>query len=268
MLSTFLLKQKYNSIAETRGHRPEINEFEVRIYSQNGEDGILLYIFSRIGATNRCFIEFGIGDGRECNTANLSLNFEWRGLLMDSDAKQVARAKHYYRNKLGARFSDIEIIQCLVTVENINEVLSDNVAEREPDLLSIDIDGNEYWIWKSIHVIKTRVVVIEYNASMGHEKSLTVKYEPNFDRFKKHPSGFYHGASLSALTKLAHTKGYILAGCDSAGVNAFFVRRDAARQKISEVPVERAYFPHSGRLEILSTLQQFEYIKHLELEYL
>lgn len=266
-LAALILQQKYESIVENQVPRLEIKKYEFKLYSQNGEDGILLYIFSKIGVTNRCFVEFGIGDGRECNTANLSINFGWHGLLMDCNEQNVAFAKHYYQNKLGPRFSAVKIIQCLVTMENINKVLSYNKIGGEIDLLSIDIDGNDYWVWKAITVINPRLVVIEYNASMGHEKSLTVKYDQNFDRFEKHPSGFYHGASLSALTKLANSKGYKLVGCDSTGVNAFFIRKNAAHQKLREVSIQEAYFPHSRRLERLSTSEQFECIKHLDFDY-
>jgi len=268
MLAAFLLQQKYESVAESQAHKLEINKFEVKVFSQNGEDGILLYIFSKIGATNRYFVEFGCGDGIECNTANLSINFGWHGLLMDCDDRNVAIAKHYYQDRLGTRSPDVQVIKVQVTKENINKVLSDNLSVGENiDLLSIDIDGNDFWVWKAITAINPRVVVIEYNASMGYDKSLTVKYDPNFDRVKKHPSGFYHGASLAALTKLAKSKGYILVGCDSTGINAFFVRKDATHARLSEVSVQEAYFPQSRRSERLSTSEQFECIEHLDFDY-
>jgi hypothetical protein len=266
-LAALVLQQKYESIAENQDHRLEIDKCEFKLYSQNGEDGILLYIFSRVGVTNHCFVEFGMGDGRECNTANLSLNFGWHGLLMDSNEQNVSIAKHYYQNMLGTKSSSIKIIQCLVTMENVNKVLMDNDIENDIDLLSIDIDGNDYWVWKAITAINPRVVVVEYNATLGYEKSLTVKYDPNFDRFQKHPSGFYHGASLAALTKLANSKGYILVGCDSTGVNAFFVRKDVAHEKLVEVSVQESYFLHSRRLKRLSASEQFECIKHLDFDY-
>lgn len=259
ILKTLLPKHWY------RRRTTGINRFERKIYSQNGEDGILLYIFSQIGTFNRCFVEFGMGNGRECNTANLSLNFGWHGLLMDCKESNVAYAKRYYENRLGNRASDVTIfIQCWITAENINSTLLDNGMQGEIDLLSIDIDGNDYWVWKAINVIAPRIVVIEYNASMGHEKSLAVKYDENFVRHEKHPSGWYHGASLAALTKLANTKGYVLVGCDCSGINAFFVCKDIAPKNLAEVSVQEAYFPHSRRLEKLGTQGQFELIKHLD----
>jgi len=153
-----------------------------------------------------------------------------------------------------------------ITAENINEVLLANSQAREIDLLSIDIDGNDYWVWEAITAIEPRVVIIEYNASFDSDKSLAVKYDPNFDRHEKHMSGWYHGASLMALTKLANAKGYILVGCESQGVNAFFVRKDIATGKIFEVSVKESFYPHLSRMNKANTSQQFDCIKHLAFE--
>ena len=262
MLAAFLARQQYPSIAACQDGRPEVNGSEFKVYSQNGEDGILLQIFSRVGVTNRKFVEFGVGDGKECNTASLAIHFGWHGLLMEANEGDVATAKRYYRARLGSRASAVRIVQSWVTAENINQTISRNGMEGEIDLLSIDIDGNDYWVWKAIDCIGPRVAVIEYNASLGHEP-ITVAYDPNFDRYEKHPSGFYHGASLAALDKLAKTKGYVLVGCDSAGVNAFFVRREAAQDSPPPVSPEKAYFPHSKRVQTRSTDEQLDLIKHL-----
>lgn len=267
-LAALLLQQKYPSLVDKQAPGFEINKCEFKLYSQNGEDGILLHIFSRVGVTNRYFVEFGIGNGRECNTANLSLNFGWHGLLMDSGKHNVLLATRYYREMLGLKSSNIKIINCFITKENIDKVLLDNGIEGSIDLLSIDIDGNDYWVWKTITAIDPRVVVIEYNASFGFDKALTVKYDANFNIYAKHISGFYHGASLAALTKLAISRGYILVGCDSNGVNAFFVRKDVAQGILAEVSVQEAYFAHHYRqLQGLSTSEQFDRIKHLDFYY-
>ncbi len=272
LLKSTILKQRYPSIAVDPGYKLKINAFEDKLYSQNGEDGILLCIFSTIGVTNRQFVEFGIGDGRECNTANLALNFGWRGLLMDGSEEYIARAKHYYKNELyykrqlKDRSSDVKIAHCFVTANNINSVLRSNGVAGEIDLLSIDIDGNEYWIWKAITAITPRVVVIEYNASMGSTESITVKYDQNFDKHNYVPFNFYYGASLTALTKLARSKGYILVGCDSTGLNAFFVRKDAARGKFTDVSVEEAYFPIARRCKVMSAQEQFERLRHYDFD--
>ena len=250
--------QKLRSLyptGEACSQRTVFRNHEARVYSQNGEDGLLLYIFSKIGTTDKSFVEFGVEDGRECNTANLSINFGWNGLLMDCDEENVARAKQFYREVASSR---VRVVQCFVTAENINHYL----PKGSVDLLSVDIDGNDYWVWKAIKVLDPRVVIIEYNAVLGVDKSLTVEYDPNFVRYRKHRSGYYHGASLAALTKLAGSKGYGLVGCESSGVNAFFVKKELL-QSLHEVSVQDAYYPHLRRLKKESTLQQFEYVKHL-----
>jgi len=243
----------------------KINGCELKFHSQHGEDGILQYIFSKIGTTNRFFVEFGFGDGRECNTANLSLNLGWQGLLMDCDKKKVLQARYYYQKALKDKLSKVTILANLVTAENINEILLKNNIKGEIDLLSIDIDGNDYWVWQAITVIKPRVVVIEYNASFGLEKALTVKYDPDFKRYKKDPRGFYFSASLAALTKLANSKGYVLIGCDSSGTNAFYVLKETALGKFPELSLEEAYFP-SAAAKKLGGQGQDELIRSLDLE--
>jgi hypothetical protein len=265
-LSTLILSEKYPEIGERRSPKNELNAREFKLYSQYGEDGILLYIFSKIGTINRRFVEFGIQDGRECNSANLSLNFGWEGLVMEADENFFNTAKKYYQKMLGQQADRVKFDRCLVTAENINEKLVNNGIKGEIDLLSIDIDSNDYWVWKAISVISPRVVVVEYNASLGDEAALTVKYEPVFDRFEKHPTGFYHGASLAAFTQLAKVKGYRLVGCDSYGVNAFFVREDVAADKLAEVTVKEAYYPSYIRVQRYSQQEQWEIVKSLNFE--
>ena len=132
----------------------------------------------------------------------------------------------------------------------------------EMDLLSIDIDGNDYWVWDVISVISPRVVVIEFNASLGPEKSLTVPYDPNFVCPEKHPSGWYHGAPLTALTRLGNKKGYTLTGTN--GVNAFFVKNELANSnKLPNLTPEQAFFPLGNRLKKASLDKQFDTISHL-----
>lgn len=241
----------------TEGNQKDLlrrNEF--KIFSQTGEDGIIDHIFSKIGTKNKTFVEFGIQDGRECNTANLSLNFNWKGLLIEGDKKHATRAKSHYAGK------PVKVVNAFITKDNINKIISENGITGEIDLLSIDIDGNDYWVWKEINAINPRVVVIEYNSSLGH-RPIAVKYAPDFERFKAHKSGLYYGASLSALTKLGKSKGYSLVGCCSTGFNAFYVRKDAAKNKLAELsPEEAFYIERKDR----SLDKQFEEIKHLKFE--
>jgi hypothetical protein len=258
------LLHAYPDLAAQVDSQTAFNRSECRVYSQNGEDGILLYLFSRIGATDRRFVEFGIGDGSECNTANLATTFGWSGLLMEADPALVGRARAFYAGRPTLRSSGVRVEHARVEPETIDELLRRYGAEGELDLLSIDIDGNDYWVWKATEAVSPRVVVIEYNASFGSTRSITVPYRRGFDRYLEHVSGFYHGASLRALTSLAQRKGYVLAGCDSRGTNAFFVREDAAAGKIEPVAVEHAFFPLYERAH-LSVEQQLRTIQHLEL---
>jgi hypothetical protein len=241
--------------------RSAINRYELSVLSQNGEDGILFYLFSLLGTTNRYFVEFGIEDGRECNTGNLSLNFGWRGLLIEGSAEYAASAREYYAKHLGEQRDNVKVANAFVQPDNINQLFKDNGVPSEIDLLSIDIDGNDYWVWQAVNVTSPRVVVIEYNASMGAERSLSTQYDPMFDRWKYHDSGYYHGASLAALTKLGESKGYVLIGCDSLGINAFYVRKDVVESKLPTLTPQQAFFPHFQRFEPVEA--QFARIQQL-----
>jgi len=235
-----------------------LNEF--KIFSQTGEDGIINYIFSKIGTKSKKFVEFGIQDGKECNTANLSINFGWSGLLIEGDEDFARKAKEYYSGK------PVTVVNSFITKDNINQIISENKIEGEIDLLVVDIDGNDYWVWKEINVIKPRVVVVEYNSALGN-KSITTKYKPDFERLKEHKNGLYFGASLSAMTKLGKEKGYILVGCCSSGFNAFFIRKDLIKNKFSEMSPETVFYDDRGNVRKFGDLnKQFDKIKNLEFE--
>lgn len=193
-----------------------INKYELKFCSSGGVDGLLLYIFSKTGTANHRFVEIGVGNGKECNTANLALNFGWSGLMLEAHNGNANFARYYYKNY------PVKVLYCWVTAENINKILLENDIKGEIDLLSIDINGNDYWIWKAVDIIKPRVVVIEYNRNLKDKE--VVKYDPNFDRDKE-PSGKY-GASLQALKELAGIKGYKLICCDSLSSDAVFVHKN------------------------------------------
>lgn len=237
---------------------PALNRAEARVYSQNGEDGIIAWLLAQAGAPNRTFVEFGIEDGTECNTANLSRTFGWTGLLMEADPAQAERARAFYE-----RVPAVNVLQARVTPDNIDVLLREH-APAEVDLLSVDIDGNDLWVWRAITAIEPRVVAIEYNATFGPERSVTVPYRDGFDRYREHVSGFYHGASLAALAKVGSDKGYALVGCDSRGGNAFFVRRELLEPPLREVAPADAFFPLWERAHLTLHEQQRQ-IAHLPL---
>ncbi len=205
-----------------------LRNHERRVYSQNGEDGIIEEIFRRIGTTNRNFVEFGIEDGTQCNCRNLIENEGWSGLWIEG-SPELARAARQ-------RFTawPVQVRNSFVTVDNIVGLLREAAVPSDLDLLSIDIDGNDYWLWEEIaRQYAPRVVVIEYNASVT----------PGIDRVMPYDAAFVwdgsdrYGASLDALERLGKRLGYVLVGCDSNGVNAFFVSRSAAGNA----------FPDAGR---------------------
>jgi len=198
-----------------------------KVYSQNDEDGIIQEIFRRIGTTDRRFVEFGVETGVECNSVKLLIE-GWRGLWIEAKPDNVAAIRRRFAPFLND--GRLALKQSLVAAENIDALLAEAGLTGEIDLLGIDIDYNDYWVWKAITAVRPRVVVIEYNASLRPPLSLTVPYDPDgsWDG-----SNFY-GASLEALTRLGVDKGYRLVGCSIAGVNAFFVRADLCSTKFLE----------------------------------
>ncbi|MBT4208234.1 hypothetical protein HOE22_07810 [Candidatus Woesearchaeota archaeon] len=263
-LNSLFLTYYQNMASSDLNQKTALKNAEFKVYSKHGGDGLLLYIFSKIGISNRIFVEMGVEDGRECNTANLSLNFGWNGLLIDANKEWMESANLYYKTKLGNE--SVKTATCFVAVNNINKLLLDNNFVGEVDLLSIDIDSNDYWILDSITAVNPRVIVMEYNAAFGLN-SVTIKHNPDFhyqETYKKNP--LYFGASLKALVKLAKKKGYILVGCDTHGHDAFFVRSDVAKDKFVELSPEEAFYPNPYTLAKFGSVEkQFDQVKHLDL---
>ena len=254
-------------IQETSRDRDDITSLEqseFRLRSQWGEDGILHYIFAEVGRDSRTFVEFGIQSGRECNAAHLALSEGWSGLFIEGDPRFAASAREYYAMMLGPNASRVQVVNSFITVENINRVLSEAHVEGTLDLLSIDIDGNDYWVWEAISVVQPRVVAIEYNGAFGPVQALTIPYNPDFQRSSL-GNGMYYGASLAALAKLGSRKQYSLVGCGSNGINAFFVRRDLVGSRLREISVKDAFRPHFGLSRELTLEQQFDLVRKLPL---
>lgn len=200
--------------------------------SQTDEDGILLGIFGRIGVATRRFVDIGAGSTGG-NSGMLAFELGWTGLMVDGSQLAVER--------LGQRAQghDVRVVQSFVTTENVNELVREHGLDGEIDFLSIDIDGVDYWIWEALEACNPRVVSMEYNYRLGHERALTVPYAPDFS-WKEIGTKGYHGASLPALVHLGRKKGYRLVACDSTGINSFFVRSDVAAD-LEEIPVEKAF---------------------------
>jgi hypothetical protein len=213
----------------SRGLILDLHQVEFKVFSQFGDDGIIQYLVHRLQPLPDTFVELGVENYRESNTRFLLVNNNWRGLVLDGDEDSInyiQRDEIYWRHTLTA-------CRAFITRENINELLREARFTGEIGLLSIDIDGNDYWVWEKIGIVDPVVVIIEYNSIFGPDLAVTIRYEPQFARHQAHYSGQFWGASLQALKLLADRKGYSLVGCNSAGNNAYFVRND----KVADQPV-------------------------------
>jgi hypothetical protein len=198
-----------------------IQDYEYRVYSQFGEDGIIQMLIDQVRPKEKVFVEFGVEDYAESNTRFLLKNNNWSGLVIDGsdeNIRKIRKSNYYWKHNLKA-------VEAFIDRDNINKILSDNGVSGNIGLLSIDIDGNDYWVWEKINVIDPDIVIVEYNSRFGSEKAVTIPYSKDFIRSKAHYSMIYFGASLAALCYLAQKKGYDFVGCSSSGVNSFFVKR-------------------------------------------
>ncbi len=230
---------------------------EARGYSQNGEDGVLLHLLSEVGVLQHRCVEIGCGSGDECNSALLSCCFGWQGLLIDRDADQVRKAQKFFEEKgTGDR---VRILHQEVQPDGIDQLLQDETHGDELDVLSIDVDGYDFWMWKNLTSVRPRVVIIEVNASYGPEISCTVPWspgDPHHDPYRHHLRGWHHGASLGAMDALGRSKGYRLVAVESSGTNAFFVREDLAVPGLPAQEPQSVWRPHQVRSRRHSCDQQ------------
>ena len=236
---------------------------EFRVYSQWGEDGILEWLIQRLPISSKRFIEFGVEHYREANTRFLLMNRNWAGLVMDASMEKI---QGVCQDEIFWRY-DLKAVSAFIHRDNINELISRNGFSGRIGVLSIDIDGNDYWVWEAIEVADPDVVVCEYNAVFGDLHPISVPYVADFDRTRAHPSNLYFGASINALCLLGARKGYELMGTNRAGLNAFFVRKDLAgavdSSVASKVPANSAMRESRdeyGRLTYVPGLQRAKLI--------
>jgi hypothetical protein len=195
---------------------------EFKVFSQWGDDGIIQFLIDYLDIENQIFIEFGVENYKEANTRFLLINNNWRGLVMDgslNNMQQLQNENIYWKY-------DIKALPLFVTKENINSVIEENGFSGQLGLLHIDIDGNDYWVWKEINNISPVIVIVEYNSIFGCQNPWTVPYDKDFYRTSYHYSNLYWGVSLLSLCDLAQGKGYYFIGSNSNGNNAYFVRKD------------------------------------------
>lgn len=251
---------------------PDLASHEFRVFSQWGEDGIIQYLIENVNISKEVFVEFGVQDYTESNTRFLLVNNNWSGLVIDGDNDQINYIKRdpiYWQYNLKA-------VNSFITKDNINSIMSENGIKGEIGLLSVDIDGNDYWVWDAIDVISPSIVISEYNHRFGNEKSVTVPYDKDFVRENAHYSMIYYGASLKALVNLGKRKHYAFVGCNTAGNNAFFVRRDLLPEGLHEMTAEEGFVAgkfresrdREGKLSFLTSEEEAQLLLSLPLVHL
>lgn len=218
---------------------PGFRDAAFRAYSQVDEDGILLYIFSKIGFTDRLLVDIAFAEPYGANTTNLICNWGFNGLLVEGDQRGVENTRNFFASHPDTAIVPPQIICQWVTAENANSLLEDNGLKGEIDLFSLDMDGVDYWIWNSISAISPRVVIVEAQTCFGVDRSVTVPYRPDFNRFDINPD--YCGASIPALVKLGRSKGYRLVACNRFGFNLFFVKNEIGRELLPEISMEECF---------------------------
>lgn len=216
----------------------DIRHAEFKVFSQFGDDGIIQYLAHRTGidTAEQRFVEFGVENYEESNTRFLLMNDNWKGLVMDGDPcniRYIRKERIFWRH-------DLTALCAFINADNIDELIASAGFSGGIGLLSIDIDGNDYWVWERLDCVRPVIVVAEYNSVFGWEHTVSVPYDPAFRRAAAHYSHLYWGCSIGALEALARKKGYALVGSNSAGNNAYFVRRDRLSD-LRELSVREAY---------------------------
>jgi len=206
-------------LADLRG---PLRDHEFKVFSQSGEDGILQYLTRIVAPLDRSFVEIGVEDYREANTRFLLIKDQWSGLVVDGSAPNVARIfsdQVYWTRRL-------RVAEAFIDRDNVNGVLTAHGATGELGLLSVDIDGNDYWVFDAINCVAPAIAIVEYNYRFGPTAAVTIPYDPAYRRSQSSPSWLVTGASLQAIANAAARKDMAFVGCNSFGNNAFFVRRD------------------------------------------
>lgn len=260
---TMLSKQQFGM------HSTNINDYEFRIFSQFGDDGIIQYLIKHVKIENELFIEFGVGNYLESNTRFLMMNNNWSGFVMDAseaDMNALKKQDWYWQYCLTQK-------AVFIDKDNINDLLAET-GFSNIGLLHIDLDGNDYHILEHLDLshLNPSIIIMEYNAVFGKERAISVPYDKSFDRTNAHYSNLFLGASLAAMNHMAEQKGYALVGCNLAGNNAYFVRKDLLNDRIKAVPVSEAYKESRFResrnpdytLSYVSGNQRVELIKGLD----
>jgi len=215
-ITEYLSKELY--LHEKYKNSKRVTHYHSSVFTQNGEDGIIDEIFRRVGTTNKFFVEFGVHGVK--NNSTFLLVKGWKGVWIGGNENGEKIAQFKFKQQMRNR--DLIFEKNWITRDNIEELFAKTLVPSDFDYLSIDLDGNDYWIWEAIQRYRPRVVSVEYNATFPPEISWVMDYNANHNWDQTS----YFGASLKALQLLGNKKGYELIGCDFTGCNAFFLRND------------------------------------------
>lgn len=228
----------------SRGVKPyeKLVDAGFRVHSEFEEDGIILYVLSMIEPRSRRVVEMCCGDGNQCMATNLILNHGFTGVLFEGDPSQAAQAHKYFESKQDTKLMPPKIVGGWITRENINSLLDEHDASGEVDLLSLDIDGNDYWVLQAIRNLNPRLIVCETHDIIPSHLSLVMPYDPEFNfRSKPNLEQDFRSASLRAMTNLCRERGYRLIGSHRHGFNVFYLRNDEGGDFFPEVTIESVH---------------------------
>ena len=238
----FLQGQILENVNKKKDKIKNLKEVEFSAFSQFGEDGIISWLIEKIPNIEKVFLEIGTQDYWESNTRFLLKAKNWKGYVIEASKKDVAKIKSqriYWQH-------DIKAINTFVDKENINLIIDENIKEKKIGLLSIDIDGNDYWVLERINKLSPTIIICEFNSIFGDLFRLSVPYKKEFIRNNEHYSNLYFGASIKAFISMLDDKGYTFLGTASSGINAFFVQ-NKFESYFSKNIEENKIFPSIGR---------------------
>jgi hypothetical protein len=247
----------------------DIKDYEFKIFSQWGEDGIIQYLVRNLAIFEESFIEFGVEDFFESNCRFLMMNNFWRGFIIDGSKTNINKLEssyYYFRY-------DLQAVDRFITKDNICSILNSSGFSKNLGIISIDIDGIDYFVFESLVEWRPSIYIFEYNSLFGKDAPVSVPYDPKFYRTDKHWSNVYWGASLAAFDGLAQERGYSLVGVNSAGSNAFYVRNDLLNDKVKATTIDDCYRPmcfresrdQSGKLTFKAGRDKIDLVRDMPL---
>ena len=206
-------------------------------FSEFEEDGHLLYLLTLAGSASRTVVEISSQDGRVCMATNLLVHHRWRGFLFDGDPVFVGEGQRFFASHPATRSAPPVMKAEWFTRENVNRVLAAAGVPDDVDVLSLDIDGNDLYLWSAM-TMRPRILICEFNNAVPSELALTIPYKPDFS-FAALPTdqAMFRSASLAAFVAVGRRKGYRLVGMNALGFNAIFLRDDVLATEMPEIPV-------------------------------